>query len=1315
LAFESLEGRQLLAGLQLLDNVNATPFDSSPHELTTVGPKVYFTATTATGSTALWKSDGTPGGAVLVKDFLDTVHQPRSLTNVGGLLMFSNYEPDYGYELWRSDGTAAGTVRAKDVSAGPSGSNPQNFVAIGSTLYFQANDGVFGTELWKSTGSSAGTVRVKDINPNAAGSDPKYLTNVGGTLYFSALTATGGRELWRSNGASGNTTQVKDIVSGQAGSFPSSLTNVNGTLFFTAQTGSGRELWKSHGDAASTVLVKDILAGAGSSSPGDLTAVGGKLYFAATNWAGRELWVSSGTAASTMLVADLAPGNENSYPTELTNVAGTLYFSAADSGINKLWMTSGNGVAQIGDFFVNPTHLTNLGGTLIFTGLDPTGGTELWKSEGTTAKTVFVKDVFAGETGSYPDFFVQLGNKLVFAATDATHGRELWATDGSSAGTVFLSDIFPGSDGSHPDNLVNVSGTMFFTAANPDTGSELWKSDGTAAGTRLVRDIFPGTVGSVPTNLVNVNGTLFFSANDPYGGRELWKSNGTWNGTVIVKDLATDADANGLPNSSTPGQLTNLNGKLLFVAQTSVGNELWTSNGTAAGTTLVKDIFTGFDTSGYPNSSNPAELTNVNGTVYFRARNASGQELWKTDGTAAGTTLVRDINAGAASSFPSHFTNVNGTLLFAATNAAGVELWKSNGFSAGTYKLKDIVAGSGSSVPEYLTNVAGTLFFSAKNAAGDRELWKSNGTAAGTVLVKDIYSGTPSSYPSDLVNVGGTLFFGAATPSSGLELWRSDGTPGGTIQVKDIFVGTTGSYLSHLTNINGTLFFSARDASTGYELWQSDGTSGGTVRVSDVAPGTASSAPRNLAEANGSLFLASTGVEGEEMYLLAAAANKAPLLDTSANPTLGSELEDAADPVGALVQDLVNTAQSDPDAGALKGIAVVGLSMNGTWQYSLDGGNSWRNFGKASATDARLLPANSQTRIRLLPAKDYDGQATMYYRAWDRTQGLPGSLFDLTGHLGGRNAFSTALDSAKITVLPVNDAPVLKPVQGAKFTNILEDATDPAGTLVKTIIAGIVSDADLNAQRGIAIIGTQAADGNWQYSLNNGTTWINLGAVSGSSARLLAADDESRVRFVPNPDYNNLQGVKLNYRAWDQTAGVAGGTMGAISGGGTLSVSSGIGTIAQVVVPVNDAPVLDMPNPAQFTPIPAGNKNSSGDLVKNLIAGHVTDVDEGAVQGMAVTFANVLIGGQWQFTLDNGLHWQDMQVSGDSEAVLLKADDLTRIRFVPSSTFKGQYTIQFRAWDQTEGTAGTTFDCSNNLGGTHAFSTGVGSANLTVQ
>jgi ELWxxDGT repeat protein len=208
-------------------------------------------------------------------------------------------------------------------------------------------------------------------------------------------------------------------------------------------------------------------------------------------------------------------------------------------------------------------------------------------------------------------------------------------------------------------------------------------------------------------------------------------------------------------------------------------------------------------------------------------------ELWESNGTAAGTRMVADINPGRVSSYPSQLTNVNVVLFFTANDgngAHGAELWESNATALGTKMVADISPGPTSSVPSYLTNVNGTLFFIADGVHGE-QLWRSSGSAVGTSMLTDIQGGG-TGYASTvvpdgvvrqpiphLVNVNGTLFFRVNDGTHGVELWQSNGTAPGTMMVKDLNPGAAGSYASYLTNANGTLFFSANDGFHGFEPW----------------------------------------------------------------------------------------------------------------------------------------------------------------------------------------------------------------------------------------------------------------------------------------------------------------------------------------------------------------------------------------------------------------------------------------------------------------------------------------------------------------
>ena len=105
-----------------------------------------------------------------------------------------------------------------------------------------------------------------------------------------------------------------------------------------------------------------------------------------------------------------------------------------------------------------------------------------------------------------------------------------------------------------------------------------------------------------------------------------------------------------------------------------------------------------------------------------------------------------------------------------------------------------------------------------------------------------------------------------------------------------------------------------------------------------------------------------------------------------------------------------------------------------------------------------------------------------------------------------------------------------------------------------------MTDADNNARLGIAVTSTATTNGSWFYTINGGVNWRALGAVSGTSARLLAAEANSRLYFKPDPNDNGLQSAALMFRAWDRTLGVNGSLRTTASNGGVTAFSAGADT-----------------------------------------------------------------------------------------------------------------------------------------------------------
>lgn len=817
---------------QLLKDINTTAGStlSNLANFCAVGDTLFFTATDVVHGRALWKSDGTGAGTVMVKDFSDS-RTARNFVAMGGRLYFIMAQSTDGRELWSSDGTEAGTILVKDFNDGLINTTAGLCVA-GDVIFFNGYEPATGGHLWKSDGSTAGTVRVNNHGPGTGVSSlhPMDFAASGSVVYFRGLGDSSGAELWRSDGTAAGTVMVKDIAPGEFGASPSQLVVAGGAVFFSATTeAAGTELWRSDGTAAGTQLMKDILPGMDSSHPNTLTALGSTLYFSAAD----NLWKSDGTPAGTVSVPDNT--GSSCHPNQIITSGGILYF-------------------------VNGTTAS---------------GSELWRTDGTQAGTVIVKDIIAGTSSSTPGSLTDVAGTLFFTATTTASGRELWRSDGTEGGTVMVKDAVSGSGSPSPSGLTAVGSRLFYAAVTGGSGSaDLWVSDGTGSGTQFVKDIITGNAASNHGLMVEMGGFSYFTADDGVNGRELWRTNGTTVGTTLVKDIRTGSTGSGAHTFVTLG------GQLYFIADNSSGSpRLWKSDGTSGGTTQVGTI------------SSVSGLVAFNGDLYlygFNGATLTGSELYKCDGTTGAITLVKDIYTGSSSSSASSFVVMNGALYFSAiSDRSGRALWKTDGTTGGTVQVADPYPESTTlqGNVENLMAAGSTLFFTASDGVNGVELWKSDGTTAGTVMVKDIMpgGGTPfeslhSGYPN-LVAVGGTVYFQANDGVHGTELWKSDGTGAGTVMVKDIHPSGTLFQAIDLTEVDGVLYFPVDDGTHGTELWRSDGTEAGTVMVKDIQPGAASSGASYLAAAGDLLFfVALDPIQGSSVWVSGGtAATTAPL------------------------------------------------------------------------------------------------------------------------------------------------------------------------------------------------------------------------------------------------------------------------------------------------------------------------------------------------------------------------------------------------------------------------------------------------------
>jgi ELWxxDGT repeat protein len=419
----------------------------------------------------------------------------------------------------------------------------------------------------------------------------------------------------------------------------------------------------------------------------------------------------------------------------------------------------------------------------------------------------------------------------------------------------------------------------------------------------LLKDINPGAGDSNAAGYTPMGENVFFSADDGVHGNELWITDGTTAGTRMVKDILPEA------LGSYPQLESKVyNGKLFFFVQNSnVGTSLWASDGTESGTVLVKDLDT---TTALASVNLPEYLVPFAGKLFFRADDGvNGEELWASDGTTAGTNLFMDILPGPTSSYPDYLVVSGEKLFFLADDGThGAELWVSDGTAAGTSMVKDINLGAtGMGMFNAMTAFNDKVYFQANDGTHGTELWVSDGTAAGTTLVKDINPGAGNSSPDYMTPYGGKLYFQANDGTHGTELWVSDGTAAGTTLVKDINPGAGNSSPDFFYVYGGKLHFLADDGIDGREPWVTDGTNAGTLLVADINPGAVGSNAVSLdffkglflapADLGGNYLVGDDGQHGFEIFLSDGLPGGTTSLVTDFNPGtpngfLGREGED---------------------------------------------------------------------------------------------------------------------------------------------------------------------------------------------------------------------------------------------------------------------------------------------------------------------------------------------------------------------------------------------------------------------------------------
>jgi trimeric autotransporter adhesin len=840
--------------------------------------KMYFEADTTGGYRQLWVSDGTAGGTAPMGDYSLTT----PLVGYGTNIVFGAYDIAAGTwdQLYISDGTAVGTTMVKNLNA--SGAQINEMVSSNGLLFFQAN-GSTGREPYVSDGTAGGTNLLLEIgtsSSNAGFSTPKNFTPAGGgKTYFKASdgnTYGSSQFLFVSDGTTGGTAQMTANTV-----FCSTLMTLGSQAIFLgidSANSNDTELWVSDGTVGGTARLKDIYPGSISSNISLLGKVGSYILFLATDGVnGRELWRTDGTSVGTVMVKDINPGSAGSGISGFTTDGTTAWFIANDgtSGV-ELWKSDGSnaGTVMVKDIFPgagpsSPRSLTSFGSGLFFLAYDSTTSkAEVGFSDGTSVGTSLFPAAQVQTVNATISDMTGLGSKIYFSADNGTGGSQLWESDNTTGGTQLVKDIMPDSGCSGIKYLKNINSSLFFVTKVENKGVEPILSDGTSAGTGIIKDILAGPTGSedsLPgaTSIMAFGSKIFFSA-DSGQGIEPYVTDGTSAGTIYLGNL-NNTVTSGVPIGSSPLPIGMIGTKMLFKATgNSVGQELWTTDGTAVGTQVVKDIYPGTN-GGYIGTG--AFLGST--YIFYGSEPTNGGELWKTDGTNAGTVMVMDINPGSASSSPQALKVFGTKMLFYANNGVnGYEPWITDGTLAGTNMIKDINPGAASSnvspSSSFVYATATAAFFTATDGVNGTELWRTDGTDAGTFMVKDITAGAGSTTIA-LFGISGSRLVFRVYNGATYDLWSTDGTTSGTYSIQPAAIT---NMVSAMTSLGGILYFSAPTAAEGNELWRTDGTVNGTYMISDTVPGTGDFLVSSFYMWNGVIYMyaSENSMDGYELW-----------------------------------------------------------------------------------------------------------------------------------------------------------------------------------------------------------------------------------------------------------------------------------------------------------------------------------------------------------------------------------------------------------------------------------------------------------------
>lgn len=741
-----------------------------------------------------------------------------------------------GKELWRTDGTAEGTIRIADINKGAADSYVMG-APFNNTFLFvtKPGPGESYSKLWRTTGTPESTQLIGDLSLEGDQLDVRDIWFVNNNVVV--LATNGSAIVLLQVNSSFQMSLLKELaddvdvtVSGSTAVGDARVLVLQRYENFTYQA----EFWTTDATIAGTKMIASY-----DDYVEDFTARGPDIIFENST---RQVF--NMTMAGTINALHDFGG---------VSVDRLLSFNASISFISTregLWVTdgtSGNTIELLPDVVdVFEVFVTN--NKAYFTGLDAVNTTfDFYESDGTPGGTTSFAEIRDSEATPYvtsPPQIASINDQLICPVTTVASGMELAIV--SATGKEIIKDINAGLNGSDPHNFYTFNNMLYFAANDGLNGMEVWTTDGTPANTQMLKNIVEGTASGVTTkDLFELNDGIFFSAHSSGLIDDVWKTTGH----------GADAEQYFFTNS---GNILGTAGDTIFMITSPMF--IYKGNGVEE-PKLVADLSTSIGEALHPSSNFSLGDMFIYNLFAFGGGTPYGQELWTIDWHTPGTALLKDIGPGLTDGVfgmnygeaEQRFLKVSETkAIFAADDGVnGVELWTTDGTTGGTSMVKDIKPGNASSNPRKINAMLnGQVYFVANYG----QIWKTDGTSGGTSMVMDfssevstlvrmnddiyatVFEGQNSALykvtsapwerilqinalPAEMIALDGMLYI-----TTEGRLWTSDGTAENT---KFMEIGTTPSMLY---SFKEQVYFSANE-----QLWHAMGS---TVAqpIADIEP-----------------------------------------------------------------------------------------------------------------------------------------------------------------------------------------------------------------------------------------------------------------------------------------------------------------------------------------------------------------------------------------------------------------------------------------------------------------------------------------------